>query len=105
MNSITAAQIGKFNGRIIDVREPKDFQRVRMAYPNIVNIPMSDLRDRLQEIPDDRDILVYCGISQRAYEAQRILNASGLDRVWFIEGGLTGWPFELAKGSGPSGEK
>ncbi len=84
---------------IIDVRSPKEFQRLRMPYPNVVNIPLADLRERRREVPDNRDVFLYCGVSMRAYEAQLILNASGLDRVWFIEGGITGWPFELAKGS------
>ena len=34
-------------------------------------------------------------VSMRGYEAQRILNAAGFDRVRFIEGGIVGWPFEV----------
>ncbi len=86
------------NITIIDVRSPKDFQKIRMPYPKVVNIPIADLRARQHELPNNVDILTYCGISVRAYEAQRILNAAGFDRVWFIEGGLTGWPFKLVKG-------
>lgn len=83
----------------IDVRAPDEFQKVRMPYPNVINIPLAELRERLGEIPRDRDIFLYCGVSLRAYEAQRVLSASGFDRVWFIEGGMTGWPFGLKKGS------
>jgi NADPH-dependent 2,4-dienoyl-CoA reductase/sulfur reductase-like enzyme/rhodanese-related sulfurtransferase len=83
---------------IIDVRTSKEFDKVRMPYQNVANIPLADLRDRLGEVPNGKDVFLYCGVSMRAYEAQRILNASGLDRVWFIEGGLTGWPFGLSKG-------
>jgi hypothetical protein len=36
-------------------------------------------------------------VFRQGYEAQRILNAEGIDRIWFIEGGLVGWPFELAE--------
>lgn len=39
------------------------------------------------------DIITFCKISLRGYEAQRILNAAGLNRVCFIEGGVVGWPF------------
>ena len=86
------------NLTIVDVRTPKEFQKIRMPYPNVLNIPLADFRARLHELPNNEDILIYCGISMRAYEAQRILNAAGFDRVWFIEGGITGWPFELSKG-------
>jgi NADPH-dependent 2,4-dienoyl-CoA reductase/sulfur reductase-like enzyme/rhodanese-related sulfurtransferase len=84
---------------IVDVRTPKEFQKLRLPYPNVLNLPLQDLRDRRHELPNNCDILIYCGVSMRAYEAQRILNAAGFDRVWFIEGGLTGWPFEVSKGS------
>jgi rhodanese-related sulfurtransferase len=90
---------GDDNIAIIDVRTLKEFRKLRMPYPNVVNIPLADLRERRDEIPNDRDILIYCGVSMRAYEAQRILNASGLNRVWFIEGGIIGWPFELSRGN------
>ena len=89
---------GGDNLTLVDVRTSKEFQKVRMPYPNVLNIPLADLRARLHELPNNQDILVYCGVSMRAYEAQRILNGAGFDRVWFIEGGLTGWPFELSKG-------
>lgn len=35
----------------------------------------------------------------RGYEAQRILDEKGFERVSYIEGGLVGWPFELRAGS------
>jgi NADPH-dependent 2,4-dienoyl-CoA reductase/sulfur reductase-like enzyme/rhodanese-related sulfurtransferase len=84
---------------IIDVRTSREFQKARMPYPNVVNIPLAELRERHNEIPNDCDIFVNCGVGMRAYEAQRILNAAGFDRVWSIEGGITGWPFELSKGN------
>ena len=77
---------------------PKEFEKIRIPYPNVLNIPLADFRARFHELPNNEDILIYCGISMRAYEAQRILNGAGYDRVWFIEGGITGWPFELSKG-------
>jgi len=61
----------------------------------VAHIPLGMLRERANELPRDKDILAFCKVSMRGYEAQRILNAAGFDRVWFIEGGLVGWPFEL----------
>lgn len=80
---------------LLDVRTPMEFQMMRMPYKNVVHIPLGALRDRLEELPRDKDIFPFCKVSMRGYEAQLILNAEGFDRVRFIEGGLVGWPFEV----------
>ncbi len=67
----------------------------RLPNEKVVHIPLGALREKIAELPRDKDILAFCKVSMRGYEAQRILNAAGFDRVWFIEGGLVGWPFEV----------
>jgi rhodanese-related sulfurtransferase len=61
----------------------------------VVHIPLGLLRERAGELPRDKDILAFCQVSMRGYEAQRILNSLGFGRVWFIEGGLAAWPFDV----------
>ncbi|SMC17824.1 NADPH-dependent 2,4-dienoyl-CoA reductase, sulfur reductase [Desulfacinum hydrothermale DSM 13146] len=80
---------------LLDVRTPQEFEAVRLPDERVVHIPLGALRERWQELPKDKDILAFCKVSMRGYEAQRILNAHGYDRVCFIEGGLLAWPFEL----------
>lgn len=80
---------------LLDVRTPDEFAAMRLPDSRVVHIPLGALRDKLRELPKDKDILPFCKVSMRGYEAQRILNAAGYDRVWFIEGGLLGWPFEV----------
>ncbi|WP_373501285.1 FAD-dependent oxidoreductase [Desulfococcus sp.] len=80
---------------LLDVREPDENKMLKMAYERVVHIPLGELRERLNEIPRDTDIITFCKISLRGYEAQRILQAAGFDRVWFMEGGHEAWPFEL----------
>jgi rhodanese-related sulfurtransferase len=60
----------------------------------VVHIPLGALREKYAELPKDKDILAFCKVSMRGYEAQLILNAAGYDRVAFVEGGIVGWPFE-----------
>ncbi len=43
-----------------------------------MNIPLPELRTRLDELPRDREILVFCRSGQRAYYATRILAAKRL---------------------------
>jgi NADPH-dependent 2,4-dienoyl-CoA reductase/sulfur reductase-like enzyme/rhodanese-related sulfurtransferase len=81
---------------LLDVRIPDETKMEWIPHTDMLHIPLSELRDRVAELPRDRDILTYCKVSMRGYEAQRILNAAGIDRVWFIEGGVAAWPFKTA---------
>lgn len=71
---------------IIDVRTPKEVERG--SYPGAYNIPVDEIRSRLNEIPKDKLILVYCRVGQRSYIASRILTQNGF-RVKNISGGYT----------------
>jgi rhodanese-related sulfurtransferase len=81
---------------LLDVRESGEARMVWLPFPQRIHIPLGELKARLAEVPRDKEILTYCQISMRGYEAQRILNAAGFQRVRFIEGGLAAWPYETA---------
>jgi len=62
---------------ILDVRTPGEF--ARGSVPNAMNIPVDDLRGRLDELPKDRIIHLYCAVGLRSYIACRILEQNGFD--------------------------
>lgn len=62
---------------ILDVRTPGEYALGKLK--GAVNIPVDELRDRLDEIPKNRRVLVYCQVGQRAYVAYRILKQHGFD--------------------------
>jgi rhodanese-related sulfurtransferase len=70
---------------LLDVREPVEL--VVESVPGAVNIPMGQLRDRLGELPRDREIQVICRSAQRAYYAVRILLQNGFNAK-NISGGM-----------------
>ena len=73
------------DGFLLDVRET--FELAVEHVPGAVNIPMGDLRSRLDELPRDREIQVICRSGQRAYTATRCLLQNGFDaRV--VSGGM-----------------
>jgi rhodanese-related sulfurtransferase len=73
------------DGFVLDVREPAELAVEQV--PGAVNIPMGQLRSRLDELPPDREIHVLCRSGQRAYTATRCLLQNGFDaRV--ISGGM-----------------
>ena len=60
---------------LLDVRTPQEFSAG--SIPGAMNIPVDDLRLRLQEIPRDREVAAYCQVGQRGYLATRILLQAG----------------------------
>ena len=69
---------------LVDVRTPPEF--AAGAIPGAINIPVDELRSRLQELPRDRSIAVYCQVGQRGYLATCILRQRQFD-VANISGG------------------
>jgi NADPH-dependent 2,4-dienoyl-CoA reductase/sulfur reductase-like enzyme/rhodanese-related sulfurtransferase len=74
---------------LIDVRMPDEFSSGNI--PGSINIPVDDLRERLKEIPTNKDIYIYCQIGLRGYLAQRILLQHDFSRVYNISGGFKLW--------------
>ncbi len=60
---------------ILDVRKP--FEVEMGTIPGAVHIPLDELRDRIDELPKDKEILVYCQVGLRGYLASRILTQKG----------------------------
>jgi rhodanese-related sulfurtransferase len=79
----------------LDVRTQKEFNENHIDDPRVKLIPLQKLRQRLDELPKDKEIVIFCQISLRGYEAQRILKGEGFDSR-FMDGGLVAWPYEKA---------
>ncbi len=60
---------------VLDVREPFEFRRGHI--PGAVHIPLGVLRQRMGELPKDREIWAYCYVGQRSYVAARALRQHG----------------------------
>jgi rhodanese-related sulfurtransferase len=70
---------------VLDVRTPPELELE--SVPGAVNIPLHELRERLNELPRDREIHIVCRSGQRSYYATRILNQKGF-KARNISGGL-----------------
>jgi len=82
----------------IDTRGPDEYEEMRLGIGEIL-IPLGALRKRLGELPADKnmEILCYCKISLRGYEAALILEANGWKNVRVMEGGIMAWPYAREK--------
>lgn len=73
---------------IVDVRETNEYERGHLV--NSVNIPLSEIRHRLTEIPMDQVVYVHCRSGQRSYNALLALQNEGYDNVVNISGSYLG---------------
>jgi len=73
---------------LLDVRSPDE--RQSGFIPGSIHIPLDALRQRLDELPRDRDIITYCHSGQRSYFAARILTQRGY-RVRNLTGSYRTW--------------
>jgi NADPH-dependent 2,4-dienoyl-CoA reductase/sulfur reductase-like enzyme/rhodanese-related sulfurtransferase/TusA-related sulfurtransferase len=71
---------------IIDVRTTEEFN-IR-AIKDAINIPLTELRDRLSEIPKDKTIVTYCQQGKKSYFAYKILVNHGYKKVFNLSGGF-----------------
>ena len=80
---------------LLDVRSPQEVEAAPFKDSRVVNIPLGKLRTCIDELPKDKEIVAFCKISVRGYEAQRILNGEGFGNVKFLDGGVMAWPYVI----------
>ncbi|RLT46248.1 MAG: molybdopterin-synthase adenylyltransferase MoeB [Chloroflexi bacterium] len=79
--------------RIIDVREPHEWQIVRLEQAKL--IPLGDLQAHLSELDSTADHVVLCRSGARSAKAVELLLASGIKRVKNLKGGILAWAREV----------
>ena len=78
----------------LDVRSPEEYEQIRIEDSRVKLIPLGKLREKIAELPMDKEIICFCKISLRGYEAERILKAKGFKNVKFMDGGVICWPYD-----------
>ncbi|NFO11001.1 pyridine nucleotide-disulfide oxidoreductase [Clostridium botulinum] len=76
---------------IIDVRERREYENGHIK--NSKNIPLSELRGRVDEIPKDVPVYLHCRTGQRSYNATLALQNLGFTNVYNITGSFLGLSF------------
>ena len=74
------------NSYLIDVRPAASYKM--KTIPDSVNIPISEIRDRVDEIPADRKVVLFCNTGHTSYIAARILAQRGFSNVYSFMGGI-----------------
>ena len=83
---------------LLDARGPDEYEQMRLGVGETL-IPLGALRGRLEELPADKnkEIICYCKISLRGYEAALLLESHGWTNVKVMEGGVVTWPYPREK--------
>lgn len=77
---------------LLDVRTEDEFNSDYLE--GAVNIEVSKLGSRLDEVPTDKVILVYCRTGVRSVRASKTLVNAGYTDVYNMQGGITAWMSE-----------
>jgi NADPH-dependent 2,4-dienoyl-CoA reductase/sulfur reductase-like enzyme/peroxiredoxin family protein/rhodanese-related sulfurtransferase/TusA-related sulfurtransferase len=90
--TITWRELEQWQNRaatIVDVRTADEFSLG--AIPGALNIPHTEVRNRLADIPQDKPVVLYCAVGLRGYLAERILRQNGYTEVANLTGGYKTW--------------
>lgn len=74
---------------LLDVRTEEEYQAGHI--PGAMNVPLDDIRNRLCELPKDKNICLYCEVGLRGYLAQRILLQNQFNTIRNLSGGYRLW--------------
>lgn len=78
----------------VDLRTAHERAQKSIPAKHQLHIPIEELRARANEVPKDKEVVVFCILSTRGFEGQLILNQAGYDNVKFVQGGIQFWPLD-----------
>lgn len=74
---------------LLDVRTPQEFSQARLS--GAVLIPIGEFQQRINEVPKNRPILVYCAVGSRSKPVADFLTQRGYKEVYHMADGIVGW--------------
>jgi sulfur dioxygenase len=77
--------------RIVDVREPAEFNGPLGHVPGARLIPLGSLKDRIAELEKTAPLVVVCRSGARSAQATVLLGKAGFDKVANLSGGMLRW--------------
>jgi len=74
---------------VLDVREQYEYDEKHI--PGVTLLPMSEIQNRLDEIPTDKEVIVTCRSGNRSGQVTQFLKQNGYDNVHNMQGGIVAW--------------
>lgn len=85
-----AAQLAQ-GAVFIDVREEREVAVLAYDLPAVQNLPLSELANRLDEVPRDHPLIIACRSGNRSLQAAQLLQEQGYQDVKNLAGGIIAW--------------
>lgn len=96
------AKLGESGVQVVDIRSPAEFERGHI--PGAINVPMTELPTRVDDVEWSDDVVVACPIGQSSVQAARLIDSfEGVPEdaaVRSMAGGYREWEYELETGDG-----
>jgi rhodanese-related sulfurtransferase len=74
---------------LLDIRS--DGELAQGVLPKAEHLPMHLIPLRINELPKDREVILYCHSGARSYHACAYLAQQGYENVINLRGGILGW--------------
>lgn len=97
MKTISVEELNKRKEdfELIDVREDHERQGGHIGGEHI---PVNTLQSRENEIPQDKETVIYCRSGNRSGQVVQYLEQKGYDNVYNLEGGMLAWKNQIDPG-------
>ena len=77
ISPIRARLMVRNGAMLIDVREKNEVAEIAYDAENVINLPLSELADRLDEVPKDQQLIMACRSGNRSRKAGNLLLENG----------------------------
>ncbi|RUT78007.1 sulfurtransferase [Ancylomarina longa] len=81
---------------LLDVREPVEVQICHIE--NAIHIPMGEISGKLNHLPQNKDLVIFCHMGVRSKQITEYLRANGFTRAFNLNGGINRWSVEVDPG-------
>lgn len=81
--------------QLVDMRTKREVEKSG-TIPGARHIPVDELRQRLGELDQDQEVILYCAVGLRSYLGHRILAQHGFSRILTLTGGFSCWTYPVA---------
>lgn len=81
----------KRNYLLLDIREQNEFDQFSFDVPRVLHIPVSQLSERVHEIPRDEKVIIACLNGERSLRVVHFLTEYGFTNLLNMKKGLSKW--------------
>lgn len=91
IHQIVATTLDSIDATMIDVRTEAEFAESQIPGAMHMNVNSPDFKDKIQLLPKDKPVLVYCRSGGRSMKAATLMEELGFQVIFNLEGGIMAW--------------